>query len=1074
MSEQNHEFDEKRTKMLYRVLLEEYEHLGIFDKTDVKEIEDSRTENKKILPFLEAEKLPPKQRQEQFELRQNRRFELLEKIRRKIHFANARRFNETYVRYKKFFADKIKDFDEKILEVAANLATLKELKEGIKTESKKNALEIYNQADILVKGDKNKQPDLADLEAELDSIKQNETANSLTALCFSGGGIRSATFGLGVLQSLAKRGLLGKFTYLSTVSGGGYIGSWLSAWIHRQGLKKVEDDLISEDLETGEVEAPEITHLRSYSNYMSPTLGLFSADTWTLIAVYLRNLLLNWTVIIPLLAAFLLLPKLFVSFLNLNYAGEYQFLIWVFSAWAGVVAISNTNQMRPSLKAYSGVDQRYKQDDIGTWKSVEGKIFRWIILWTFFLAIGMTIFWYWNQGKTHLPTTNWLAGFIQTDERQTLQLLDFIQFAMMLFLCGYFLSWLLMLRKFWNNSPSPPANESHWAKIRRIFKTYVSEPLALTFCGIVGGSILYLVVEKILPLLLPLFPPGDFVNWYAVFGVPLFLGVFLLTTTVFTGMVVKITDDDDREWIARFGAWILIIIVGWTVISSAVIFGPQLIDYVINKADWIGKTVFAAIGGISGIVSLVLGFSSQTPANDKEDSGGVMASIIKLGPTLGAPIFLLFLLCLLSYLTTLLTNQVKILPTFNQTAWFVILAVIGFGMGFFININKFSFHSTYRERLIRAYLGASRTKDRLKNANSFTGLDTDNDNLEMKVLKGQKPFPVINMTLNLVKPNNLKWQARKAESFTVTPLHCGSSNMGAGSGNYRSSDWYGFNKQTKKAITLGTAAAISGAAASPNMGYFSMGTAVAFLMVLLNVRLGWWLGNPGKRGNQTFQRSTPLWSPKTFFIEALGLTDDQSRYVYLSDGGHFENLGLYEMVLRRCQTIIVCDGGSDPTFSFFDLGSAVHKIRVDMGIPIKFESNPTMGRNCSIATINYQAVDGTNAQNGTLIYLKPTLDANQPIDIVQYQSVNKAFPHEGTLDQFYSETQFECYRKLGFNMMESICKGDLDDATPSIQEPVNSIAELISRAKGYLKKVENKEKEKLKESKPKETKAEEE
>jgi hypothetical protein len=93
---------------------------------------------------------------------------------------------------------------------------------------------------------------------------------------------------------------------------------------------------------------------------------------------------------------------------------------------------------------------------------------------------------------------------------------------------------------------------------------------------------------------------------------------------------------------------------------------------------------------------------------------------------------------------------------------------------------------------------------------------------------------------------------------------------------------------------------------------------------------------------------------------------------------------------------------------------------------------------------------------------------------VQYQSVNKAFPHEGTLDQFYSETQFECYRKLGFNMMESICKGDLDDATPSIQEPVNSIAELISRAKGYLKKVENKEKEKLKESKPKETKAEEE
>ncbi len=715
------------------------------------------------------------------------------------------------------------------------------------------------------------------------------------------------------------------------------------------------------------------------------------------------------------------------------------------AAWAGIVAISNTNQMRPSLTRYSLVNQRYKKDDIGVLKSIEGKIFRWIIVWVFFLAIGMTVFWYWNQGISHLPLTLWIAEILATER---LRLIDFMLFGVILFLSGYFLSWLLMLGKFIKRRDPKPETESGWEKFKRIYKIYFSEPVFLFFCGIIGGGILYLVVQKILPL----FPQNDLSNWYAIFGVPLFLSVFLLAATIFTGAVVKITDDDDREWMARFGAWILIIIIGWTVISSAVILGPRLFKYVINEAGWIWQTIFAAVGGVSGLISVILGFSSQTPANDEDDSGGLMASVIKFAPTIGAPIFLLFLLCLFSYLTTLLTDYAKIYSSFNQTIWFGIFSAIGCGMGYFININKFSFHSTYRERLIRAYLGASRTKERLRVANSFTGLDTDNDNLAMNELKGQKPFHIVNMTLNLVKTNNLRWQNRKAESFTATALHCGSSNMGEGSGNYRSSDSYGFDKQRKKPISLGTVAAISGAAASPNMGYFSMGTAVSLLMVLLNVRLGWWLGNPGSRGNETYNRSTPYWSPTTFFIEAFGLTNDERGYVYLSDGGHFENLGLYEMVLRRCKTIVVCDGGSDPEFGFFDLGSAVHKIRVDMGIPIKFDSNPAKGRNCAIATIKYSAVDGREVEDGTLIYIKPTLDENQPIDIVQYKSVNPAFPHEGTIDQFYSETQFESYRKLGFNMMETICKGKTDDTE---EVKLNNISDLKIAAEGYLQSLYN-------------------
>src|SRR6476660_3546129 len=155
------------------------------------------------------------------------------------------------------------------------------------------------------------------------------------ALCISGGGIRSATFGLGVLQGLARCGLLNKFHYLSTVSGGGYIGSWLSAWIHRakDGLASVADQL-ARPSETARPnpEPVEIQNLRSYSNYLSPRLGLFSADSWTLVGTYLRNLLLNWSVIIPRLAAFLTLPWLFSSIVMMDPPLRNDALFWTGAA----------------------------------------------------------------------------------------------------------------------------------------------------------------------------------------------------------------------------------------------------------------------------------------------------------------------------------------------------------------------------------------------------------------------------------------------------------------------------------------------------------------------------------------------------------------------------------------------------------------------------------------------------------------------------------------------------------------------------------------------------------------------
>jgi hypothetical protein len=129
--------------------------------------------------------------------------------------------------------------------------------------------------------------------------------------------------------------------------------------------------------------------------------------------------------------------------------------------------------------------------------------------------------------------------------------------------------------------------------------------------------------------------------------------------------------------------------------------------------------------------------------------------------------------------------------------------------------------------------------------------------------------------------------------------------------------------------------AVSGAAASPNQGYNSS-PSVAFLMALFNVRLGWWLGNPGKKGDVTYKYDGRRNAVVPILAEMLGLTSDTNKYVYLSDGGHFENLGLYEMVRRRCRFIVAIDAGCDPKFAFEDLGNAVRKIEIDLGVPIRF------------------------------------------------------------------------------------------------------------------------------------------
>ena len=434
-----------------------------------------------------------------------------------------------------------------------------------------------------------------------------------------------------------------------------------------------------------------------------------------------------------------------------------------------------------------------------------------------------------------------------------------------------------------------------------------------------------------------------------------------------------------------------------------------------------GKILLAACGGVLGLVTAILGFRGKDgvlPASHASTRRAKLLAAAALG-------FFALLSCVLSRVLDVKSGG-------SADAWWEIwergelwrllsftalLVGAGLVMGCFVNVNRFSLHAIYRNRLIRAFLGASRSG---RGPHRFTGFDPG-DNFKMHELRPERPLHVINIALNLVRGGQLAWQERMAASFTVSRLHCGSRVLG-----YRPSREYGGG------ISLGSAVAISGAAANPNMGYHSS-TLVTFLMTLFNVRLGWWLGNPGGAGSRTWRRGGPMHAAFPLFSEAFGHTTADYSYVNLSDGGHFENLGLYEMILRRCRHVVVIDSGCDGEYHFEDLGNAIRKVRIDLGIPIEIrvESPKKTGVTAShffLGTIRYSEIDGAGT-DGELLYIKPVIRGDESADVAHFAAAHPEFPHDPTSDQWFSESQVESYRALGFHAASAICKGVSGGAT---------------------------------------------
>ena len=165
----------------------------------------------------------------------------------------------------------------------------------------------------------------------------------------------------------------------------------------------------------------------------------------------------------------------------------------------------------------------------------------------------------------------------------------------------------------------------------------------------------------------------------------------------------------------------------------------------------------------------------------------------------------------------------------------------------------------------------------------------------------------------------------------------------------------------------------------------------------------------------------------SLIAELFGLTDANSNFLYLSDGGHFENLGIYELVRRRCKLIVAIDASEDEKSNFDDLGDSIRKCYTDFGIPIDINVNQIRAdgpnklseSHYAIGKIHYEYADVGGAQ-GILLYIKASLSGNEPADILNYAKREPSFPNQSTADQWFDESQFETYRKLGHHIASAM------------------------------------------------------
>ncbi|HEY7233232.1 MAG TPA: hypothetical protein VH539_03735 [Gemmatimonadaceae bacterium] len=714
----------------------------------------------------------------------------------------------------------------------------------------------------------------------------------LLGLALSGGGIRSATFNLGLLQGLHSLGLLSSFDYLSTVSGGGYVGAFWSAW--RSRLDRPARNAVEFPAITGYsqlAEPTEVRHLREFSNFLIPRLGVLSYDTG-------RAVVAVASAIVPAFLAALSVIAL-VLFLGLAVC-RVIFLPYLFHGTEQIIAkeVSLAFVMIVTAALLFISERRWRAHD----PNADGK--RYAVA----TAVG-----------TFVVGAIWMIGL---------------------------------------------ANDVGDA-------------------GPYGGSANFL----------PIIEEGRrWIEWLALLTPSAVWYLSALVLLIGRDLTSRLASD--REWHSRRAAFdrvtsrLVFAGTSWLVVTILWCTGA-LVWYVLVQTR--RTTSAQALTGLAGAAAaagtLFANVHRVLSREPNKPFGGALAAVVQRK-----------LPQLLAYATVVVmvigvVDLVLSLGDRHWIAWAGASVIVLLVLAFF-DPNEVGLHSFYRGRIARAYLGASNP------VGSRRAEEQAGDDLSLTELTPRAPLHLICLTANDIDSRDqMANLSRGAESAVL-------SRVGFSVGD-ACARW-----GAAPAPTLAGAVTASGAAFNSQMGGKSMelGPAVAFVMTALNLRLGLWWRHPSFLAG-----SKPGMSGLRFFEEMFGLTRATGPNVHLSDGGHFENMAIYELVRRHCRYIVASDCGADPDVAFDDFGNLVRRVREDFGAEIVIDLTPLKPNEKGLARQPMVAGDihYPGGDVGVLLLFKPTLVGNEPADIAQYKIRNAAFPHESTGDQFYDEAQWESYRRLG-------------------------------------------------------------
>lgn len=746
-----------------------------------------------------------------------------------------------------------------------------------------------------------------DLDSKIEINKERLTTNNnIVGVCCSGGGIRSASFCLGIFQRLIEMKLFHKVDYLSTVSGGGYIGSCISS-LARNNVDNVK--LLIDRSGYSEPEA--LSHIRNHSEYLRTNSLMAELQIPALFVEGVLRTLLNFFPLIIFLV--------FITEFIFEIVGPINEAVKHYAVLIGFIPLALSFLLRPMIKTRQNWNGRSNADD------------RFMV----YICIALASF--------------FIIPFLA------------LQYAI--------------------------ADYNAARLVGAIFDLIGAHKLFVSVCVVVSISLSIIFYIRL----------GIAVVFWiigAISSAIILITYILLCVETINSPYAFIENGDSKfyETIEKM--------------RNYKEYGYKI--YCLEESDsqnlkkyFSGKDINVDDYCIENFYDNNIQFiHKENHIGDADAFGKFLDFFINHFTTYDKSFLNV------QYRLSNNTNQALIiiaeLKLFNgYTEWWIyLLGLIVFAFNFISgNINQFSLHTFYRDNLVKTFL-LERTSEGI----------TVNDDLKLSELcstRSGAPYQIINTSLNLHGSRNPHVRSRRATSFILSKRFCGCAYTG-----------YCDTKALEEVdphLNLGTAMAISAAAASPNMGSATI-KSLRFLMTLLNIRLSYWLPNPKFLINDEARKKFKYRRLGLSYLlrEAFGLINEKTAYVNCSDGGHIENLGIYELLRRQCKTIICIDAEADPKYACGGLAILQRYAQIDLGVSIDLDiseikplsdHSPT---NFAIGIVNY-----LNGDKGKIIYLKLSYTGHEPGYVRNYKSLHPNYPHDSTGDQFFDETQFEVYRALG-------------------------------------------------------------